>query len=179
MPAPFFFFFSSGITLMMTLLLLHPSNSIFSRTTCVSRYHTHTHTQPFNGLWSGTTRVGRYQKKHSPTHTHPAHRTSFIIFLHLQRSTASAVTTGLEFGAVHKTDDKQLLWAAHVSEPISRNDNVSERVPYMIQLGTMQSDFLLRSEYIYSDGDVISVPVGFRRHLVGKTPINVFSLGYR
>ena len=43
-----------------------------------------THTQPFNGLLSGTTRVGRYQKKHSPTHTHPDHRTSFIIFLHLQ-----------------------------------------------------------------------------------------------
>jgi len=84
------------------------------------------------------------------------------------------VTTGLEFGAVHKTDDKQLLWAAHVSEPISRNDNVSERVPYMIQLGTMQSDFLPHSKYIYSDGDVISVPVGFRRHLVRKTPINVF-----
>jgi len=42
--------------------------------------HTHTHTQPFNGLLSGTTRVGRYQKKHSPTHTHPDHRTSFIIF---------------------------------------------------------------------------------------------------
>jgi len=41
---------------------------------------THTHTQPFNGLWSGTTRVGRYQKKHSPTHTHPDQRTSFIIF---------------------------------------------------------------------------------------------------
>ena len=38
---------------------------------CVGEYHTHTHarTQPFNGLWSGTTRVGRYQKKHSPTHT--------------------------------------------------------------------------------------------------------------
>ena len=49
----------------------------------------HTHTQPFNGLWSGTTRVGRYQKKHSPTHTNPDHRTSFIIFLHLQRSMAS------------------------------------------------------------------------------------------
>ena len=46
--------------------------------------HWHTHTQPFNGLWSRTTRVGRYQKKHSPTHTHPDHRTSFIIFLHLQ-----------------------------------------------------------------------------------------------
>ena len=51
--------------------------------------HTHTHTQPFNGLWSGTTQVGRYQKKHSPTHTHPEYRTSFIIFLHLQRSMAS------------------------------------------------------------------------------------------
>ena len=51
----------------------------------------HIHTQPFNGLWSGTTRVGRYQKKHSPTHTHPDHRTSFIIFLHLQWSMASSL----------------------------------------------------------------------------------------
>jgi len=32
--------------------------------------HTHTHTQPFNGRWSGTTRVGRYQKK--LTHSHPS-----------------------------------------------------------------------------------------------------------
>ena len=39
--------------------------------------------RPFNGLWSWTTRVGRYQKKHSPTHTHPDHRASFITFLHL------------------------------------------------------------------------------------------------
>ena len=39
--------------------------------------HTHTHTQPFNGFWSGTTRVGRYQKKHSPTHTHPDHLPPF------------------------------------------------------------------------------------------------------
>jgi len=27
--------------------------------------------------------------------------------------------------------------------------------------------------YTYGDGDVISTPAGFRRHLVGKTPINV------
>jgi len=47
--------------------------------------------RPFDGLWSGTTRVGRYQKKHSPTHTHPDHRASFIIFLHLQRSMASSL----------------------------------------------------------------------------------------
>ena len=57
-----------------------------------ARAHTHTHThKPFNGLWSGTTQVGRYQKKHSPTHTHPDHQTSFIIFLHLQRSMASSL----------------------------------------------------------------------------------------
>ena len=63
---------------------------------CVSKcimhvYSSHTHTQPFNGLLSETTRVGQYQKKHSPTHTHPDHRTSFIIFLQLQRSTASSL----------------------------------------------------------------------------------------
>ena len=45
----------------------------------------------FNGLWSGTTRVGWYHKKHSPTRTHPDHRASFIIFLHLQRSMASSL----------------------------------------------------------------------------------------
>jgi len=29
----------------------------------------HMHTQPFYGPFSGTTQVGRYQKRHSPTHT--------------------------------------------------------------------------------------------------------------
>ena len=53
--------------------------------------HTHTHTQPLNGLWSETTRVSRFQKKHSPTHTHPDHRTSFTNFLHLLRSIASSL----------------------------------------------------------------------------------------
>jgi len=38
--------------------------------------------QPFYGRLSETTRVGRYQKKHSPAHTHPGQRTSFITFLH-------------------------------------------------------------------------------------------------
>ena len=47
--------------------------------------------QPFNGRLSGTTRVGRYHKKHLPTHTHPGQRTSFITFLHLQRSMASSL----------------------------------------------------------------------------------------
>jgi len=53
--------------------------------------HTRTHTQPLNGLWSGTTWVSRFQKKHSPTHTHPDHRTSFTNFLHLLRSIASSL----------------------------------------------------------------------------------------
>ena len=57
----------------------------------LNRFHTHTYTQPFNGPLSGTTRVGQYQKKHSPTHTLPDHRTSFIIFLHLLRSIASSL----------------------------------------------------------------------------------------
>ena len=59
--------------------------------TIVSGPNLATHTQPFNGRWSGTNRVGRYQKKHSPTHTHPVHRTSFINFLYFLRSMASSV----------------------------------------------------------------------------------------
>jgi len=47
--------------------------------------------QPFNGCLSGTTRVGRYQKKRSPAHAHPGQRTSFVTFLHLQRSMASSL----------------------------------------------------------------------------------------
>jgi len=49
------------------------------------------HTQPLNGPLSSTIQVGWYQKKHSPTHIHPDHQTSFINFLHLLRSIASSV----------------------------------------------------------------------------------------
>ena len=69
----------------------------------------HTHTQPFNSLLTGTTRVGGYQKKHSPTHTHPNHRTSFIIFLHLQRSTASSLF-GLRAWQSSRTTSLQILF---------------------------------------------------------------------
>ena len=52
---------------------------------CKNTLFTHLFTQqqqqPFNGRLSGTTRVGRYQKKHSPAHTHPGQRTSFITFI--------------------------------------------------------------------------------------------------
>ena len=41
------------------------------------------HTHPLSGVLSRTIPVGRYQKKHSPTHSHPDHQTSFINFLPL------------------------------------------------------------------------------------------------
>ena len=46
--------------------------------------------QSFYGPLSGTTRVSRYQKKHSPTH-HPDHHPVFTIFFHLPRSIASSL----------------------------------------------------------------------------------------
>ena len=44
----------------------------------------------FYGPLSGTTRVSRYQKKHSPTHQ-PDHHPVFISFFHLLRSIASSL----------------------------------------------------------------------------------------
>ena len=48
----------------------------------------HTQHNRFMALWilSGTTRVSRYQKKHSPTHTYRGHQSSLVCFLHLLRS---------------------------------------------------------------------------------------------
>jgi len=46
--------------------------------------------QPFYSPLSGTTRVSRYQKKHSPTH-HPDHHPIFISFFHLPRFIASCL----------------------------------------------------------------------------------------
>ena len=77
-------------------------NAVFLGHPQASRYHCVEHLQrenrhlqqqqqPFNCRLSGTTRVGRYQKEHSPTHTHPDHRASFNILLHLQRSMASSL----------------------------------------------------------------------------------------
>ena len=67
------------------------------------------YTQPFNGFWFGTTRVGLYQKKHSPTHTHSDHWTSFIIFLHLQRSMASSLFILRAWQSSHRTSVQVLF----------------------------------------------------------------------
>ena len=44
-----------------------------------------------NWILFGTTRVRRYQKKHSPTHNYNGHQSSLICYLHLLRSTASSL----------------------------------------------------------------------------------------
>jgi len=49
-----------------------------------------TQQQSFYGPLSGTIRVSRYRKKHSPTH-HPDHHPVFISFFHLLRSIASSL----------------------------------------------------------------------------------------
>ena len=60
--------------------------------TVKTKAHTQTHNH-FTALWilSRTTRVSRYQKKHSPTHTYRGHQSSLIGFLHLLRSMASSL----------------------------------------------------------------------------------------
>ena len=64
-----------------------------ARTAAYQRPAQNTVTHIYNYLTalSRTTQVGRYQKRHSPTHTQPDHRTSFINFLHLLWSTASSL----------------------------------------------------------------------------------------
>jgi len=60
-----------------------PTNGIKALKANITIYHTHTHTHNrFTALWnlSGTTRVSRYQKKHSPTHTHRGHQSSQSAF---------------------------------------------------------------------------------------------------
>jgi len=55
---------------------------------------THRHTKNhFTALWilSGTNRMSRYQKKHSPTHTYRGYQSFHICFLHLLRSVASSL----------------------------------------------------------------------------------------
>ena len=59
--------------------------------------------QPFNGRLSGTTRVGQYQKKHSPAHTHPGQRTLSPFSIcnsprHYSRTTSFQVLFGLPLG---------------------------------------------------------------------------------
>ena len=66
-------------------------------------------TQLFNGLLPGTTSVTQDQKKHSPTHIHPGHWTSFVNFLHLLWSIASCLFSLCAWQSV-STTSLQVLW---------------------------------------------------------------------
>ena len=67
-------------------------SSLQSHTHTHTHKHTHTHNHIMT-LWifSGTTQVSRYQKKHSPTHTYRGHQSSLTRCLHLLRSMASSL----------------------------------------------------------------------------------------
>ena len=73
---------SWGCGICRRLLTLLTTELQHQHTTPVAiSYSSHQQQQqrPFNGLWSGTTRVGRYQKELSPTHTYP-HLINFVLF---------------------------------------------------------------------------------------------------
>ena len=105
----------------------------------VFRLQHNTQQQPFYGPLAGTTRVSRYQKKHSPTH-HPDHHPIFISFFHLPRYIASSLfklrawqsfcTISLVYLLVWSppphipcisSSNQCLLFAAHAHCPYHRN----------------------------------------------------------
>jgi len=64
--------------------------AISSSSICLKQQQQQQQQQPFYGPLSGTTRVSRYQKKHSLTH-HPDHHPISISFFHLPQSIASSL----------------------------------------------------------------------------------------
>jgi len=59
---------------------------------------------PIYGPLSGTTRVSRYQKKHSPTHTYPDHQSSSVCFLPLIKIHGNPCS-------IYMPDSPSLLWS--------------------------------------------------------------------
>ena len=90
--------------------------------------------QPFHGRLSGTTRVGRYQKKHSPTHTHPGQRTSFITFLYLQWSMASSLFS-LHAWQSSRTTSFQVLFGL----PLGLEPSTSYSMHFFTQTSSFRS----------------------------------------
>jgi len=83
----------------------------------------------FTAPWilSGITRVSRYEKKHSTTHTYPDHQSSFICFLHLLRSMVPwhppcsiYVPENLFVKPPSKSSLVNLLWHYKMLDKISR-----------------------------------------------------------
>ena len=72
--------------------------------------------QSFYGPLSGTTRLSRYQKKHSPTH-HPDHHPMFLSFFHLLRSIASSLFKLCAWQSFHLTSLHAPFWSPLGLEP--------------------------------------------------------------
>jgi len=85
---------------------------------------------PFYGLLSGTTRVSRYQKKHSPTHTYPDHQSSLISFLHLRQSIASSLFNlrALQPSGTPAADSQQGAMGHSLASCASLLHNLSPRI---------------------------------------------------
>ena len=66
---------------------MYLQNILHSRFWSLTQQQQQQQQQLFYDPLSGTTRMNRYQKKHSPTH-HPDHHPIFISFLHLPQSIA-------------------------------------------------------------------------------------------
>ena len=93
------------------------------------------HMQTFNDALPGTTQVGQYQKKHSPTHTHSDHQISFINFRHLLRSTASALINWSAWQSWHQSRTVISISIETLNRRITGIDNqtqISRTTPYDI-----------------------------------------------
>jgi len=94
-----------------------------------------THTQPCNGLWSGTTRVGRYQKKHSPTHTliigHPLSASS-VLSPFIQFTCLTVLFDNLSLGPLWSSSWSWTLYFVHPMHGIwSRGSKTKEDLESM------------------------------------------------
>ena len=87
-----------------------------------------------NHLTAVSTRVGLYQKKHSPAHTHPGQRTSFITFLHLQRSMASSLFS-LRAWQFSRTTSFQVLFGL----PLALEPSTSYSMHFFTQSSSFRS----------------------------------------
>jgi len=82
---------------------------------CTDNYE-HTHTQNcFTALWIlfGTTWVSRYQKKHSPTHTHRGHQIS--LYMNTKSIYNAVRRICWERTERHSAECKALSWDSHRS----------------------------------------------------------------
>jgi len=86
-----------------------------------------TQQRPFYVPLSGTTRVSRYQKKHSPTH-HPDHYPIFISFFHLPRSITSSLFKLRAWQSYCTTSFHVLFGLPLGLEPRNQTTNQSQNV---------------------------------------------------